>query len=42
MAQMNLSTEQKQIRGHREQTCGCQEGGCSEMDWNFRVSRCKL
>ena len=22
MAQMNLSTEQKQIHGHREQTCG--------------------
>ena len=24
---MNLSTEQKQIYRHREQTCGCQ-GGC--------------
>ena len=31
MAQMNLSTENKQIHGHvhghGEQTCGCQEGG---------------
>ena len=26
MAQMNLSTKQKQIHKHREQTCGCQEG----------------
>ena len=24
---MNLSTKQKQTRTHREQTCGCQEGG---------------
>ena len=23
---MNLSTEQKQTHGHREQTCGCQGG----------------
>ena len=28
MIQMNLSMKQKQTRGHREQTCGCQgEGG---------------
>ena len=24
---MNLSTKQKQIHRHREQACGCQEGG---------------
>ena len=24
---MNLSTKQKQTHKHREQTCGCQEGG---------------
>ena len=40
---MNLSTEQKQTHGHREQTCGCQEGGGGTgMDWEFGVSRCKL
>ena len=27
MAQMNLSTKQKQIHRHRAQTCGCQGGG---------------
>ena len=27
MAQMNLSTKQKQTHRHREQTCGCQGGG---------------
>ena len=38
---MNLSTKQKQT--HREQTCGCQGGGgWGGMDWEFRVSRCKL
>ena len=26
MAQINLSIEQKQTHGHREQTCGCQRG----------------
>ena len=43
MAQMNLSTEQKQTLGHREQTCCCQ-GGCgrSGMDWDFGVSRFEL
>ena len=43
MARMDLSTEQKQTHGHREQTCGCQGGwGGSGIDWEFRVSRCKL
>ena len=46
MAQANLATKQKQTQGHREQTCGCQEGGegvgGSGMDWEFRDSRCKL
>ena len=27
MAQMNLSTGEKQTHRHGEQTCGCQEGG---------------
>ena len=27
MAQMNLSTKQKQTHRHREQTCGCQGEG---------------
>ena len=39
MAQMNLSTKQKQTHGYREQTCGCQGRG---MDWEFGISRCKL
>ena len=40
---MNLSTEKKQTPGHGEQTCGCQRGGGgSGIDWEFRVSRCKL
>ena len=29
---MNLFTEQKQTHRHREQTCGCQQGGRSEWD----------
>ena len=34
MAQINLSTEQKETHGHRGQTCGCQGGvGRSGMDW---------
>ena len=41
MAQMNLSTKQRQIHSHREQTCGCQGGG-SGMDGEFEVGRCKL
>ena len=43
---MNLSTENKQTHGHREQTCGgCQGGGGeggSGMDGEFGFSRCKL
>ena len=43
MAQINLSTKQKQIHGHREHTCGCQgEGLGSGMDREFGVSSCKL
>ena len=43
MAQMNLSTKQRQTYRHGEQTCGCQGGGGgSRMDWEFRVGRCKL
>ena len=38
---MNLSTEQKQIHGLGEKTCGCGGGG-SGMDWEFGVIRCKL
>ena len=32
MTQIILSTEQKQIQGQREQTCGCQGGGGWEKD----------
>jgi len=43
MAQMNLSTKQKQTHRHREQICGCQGGGGrSGIDWELGVSRCKL
>ena len=43
MAQMNLSTKQKQTHRHREQICGCQErGGAKGIDWEFGVSICKL
>ena len=43
MAQMNVSTEQKQTHRHREQTCGCQgEGGGGGKDWGWWISRCKL
>ena len=41
MAQMNLSTDQKQTHRCGDQTCNCQGGG-SGMDWEFGVSRCKL
>ena len=37
MAQMNLSTKQKQIHGHREQTCGCQWGRECPLHLNKRV-----
>ena len=36
MAQMNLSTKQKQNHGHREQTCGCQ-GGVWEGIWDYQI-----
>ena len=40
---MNLSIENKQTHGHREQTCGCQGGGQgSGVDGDWGVSRCKL
>ena len=43
MAQINLSTEQKQTHRHRDKTYGCQGGGGgSGMDWEFGVSRCEL
>ena len=36
MAQIDLSTEQKQTSRHGEQTCGCQGGGeGSGMGWEF-------
>ena len=35
MAQMNLSTEKKQIHALGEQTCVCQGGGGNGMDWEF-------
>ena len=31
---MNVSTKQKQTRRHREQTCGCQEGGGVREGWS--------
>ena len=43
MAQINLFTEKKQTHGLGEQTCGCQGGRRGNgMDWEFRVSKCKL
>ena len=39
MAQMNLTTKQKQTHRHQEQTCSCQWGG---KDWSFGISRCKV
>ena len=41
MAQMNLSTKQKQTHRHREETCGYCRGG-SGMDREFGVGGCKL
>ena len=42
MAQVNLSTKQKQT--HRDQICGCQGGveGGRRRDWEFGVGRCLL
>ena len=34
MAQMNLSTKQKQTHWHREQTCGCQGGEEMVEGWS--------
>ena len=42
MAQTNLSIKQKQTGRHREQTCGCQGGEGSGMDWEFGVNGGKL
>ena len=45
MAHINLSTEQTQTHGYREQRCGCQwRGGRGEsgLDWEFGVRRGKL
>ena len=42
MAQVNLSTKQKQTHRRREKTSGCKgggEGGVSAMDLEFGVSR---
>ena len=41
MTQVNLSTKQEQTYRHREQTCGCQGGGCWERDgvkvWDWQM-----
>ena len=43
MTRMNLSLKQKQAHRHREQTCGCCEGGSwGEKNFEFGISRCKL
>ena len=43
MAQINLSTKQRQTHRHWGQTCGCQgEGGGSGMEWELGVSIYKL
>ena len=43
MAQIDLSTENKQTHGHGEQICDYQTGGGrSGMDWKFGVSRSKV
>ena len=41
MAQMNLSTKQKQTHRHGEQTAKGEKGK-SGMAWEFGVNRCKL
>ena len=33
MAQINLSSRQKQTHRHSIQTCGCQEGGGEKEGW---------
>ena len=43
MVQFNLSTKEKQIHRHREQTYGCKGGGMWEWNgWGVWGSRCKL
>ena len=43
MAQMNLSTQQKQTHSHTGQTCACQVGGVGNgVDRVFWVISCKL
>ena len=44
VAQMNLSTKQKQTHRHGEQTCDLKRGGWEgrRMDWDFGVGRHKL
>ena len=44
MAQMNLSTKQKQTHRHGEQTCDLKGGGWEgrKTDWDFGVGRRKL
>ena len=44
MAQLNLSTKQRKTHRHRDQTCGCQEGGGKGrgMGWESGVGRCNL
>ena len=32
MTHINLSRKQKQTHGHKEQMCGCQQGGRKERD----------
>ena len=40
---MNLSMKQKQNQKHRKQTVVAKrEGNRTEVDWESRVSRCKL
>ena len=39
MMQMNLSTKKKQTHRHREQNCGCQEGGKEWDGSEFGVGR---
>ena len=42
MAQMNLSTKQKQTHIENRLVVAKGEGRGGGMDWKFRVSRCKL
>ena len=41
MAQVNLSTKQKQTHKHREQTCGAKVEGREWDAWDFGINRCK-